>query len=470
MVGPPDGLYSPRRTYVKSIYAKIVLSSFVVLALSFLLFVVIVRSNSARAFHRGGAFGGLLDEQSSEASRQYDRGGNAALAAYLSSVAREYPGTTRFYLDPNGRDLLTGADHSRDLAAARSGWNRFRFLAPIYVAQPTGDGRHILLFAPSASNLVNSLFLYYFLLLAAIVVLCSLLGIQFVSPLNRLTETVRRFGAGELAVRVELERGDELGELSRAFDLMASRIETLLTAERRLLQDISHELRSPLARLSFAAELARTSPDRDAAIARMNKEIKRLTELIGSLIQVTRVEGDPAARNLEPVPVGDMISELVEDGSIEADARGCRLVVRGSGNPVLPGDRELLRRALENILRNAIRHAPEQTDVEIVYDSSPANMLISIRDYGSGVPADSLKAIFQPFFRVDDSRSMATGGLGLGLAIAERAIRAHHGNLWAENAAPGLRVCLDLPVGRFVPPDGPQRKDAQEKLVAPTGS
>ena len=455
---------------MKSIYAKILLSSFVVLALSFLLLVVIVRSNSARAFHRGGAFGGLLDEQSSEASRQFDRGGNTALAAYLSSVARQYPGTTRFYLDPNGRDLLTGMDRSRDLAAARSGWNRFRLLSPIYVAQPTDDGQHILLFAPSSMNLANNLLLYYVLLMAAIVVLCSLLGIQFVSPLNRLTETVRRFGAGELGVRVEMERRDELGELSRAFDLMASRIGTLLTAERRLLQDISHELRSPLARLSFAAELARTSPDRDAAIARINKEIKRLTELIGSLIQVTRVEGDPAARNLEPVAVGDMIAELVEDASIEADARGCRLVIRGGGNPVLQGDRELLRRALENILRNAIRHAPERSDVEIAYDSSPVSTLLSIRDYGSGVPADSLKAIFQPFFRVDDSRSTATGGLGLGLAIAERAIRAHHGNLWAENAAPGLRVCVDLPVGRYLLLGRNEGSDAKENVVAPAGS
>jgi len=290
--------------------------------------------------------------------------------------------------------------------------------------------------------------LYYILLFAAIVVLCWMLGIQFISPLNRLTDTVRCFGAGDLTARAGLKRRDELGELSQAFDQMAGRIETLLTAERRLLQDISHELRSPLARLSFAAELARTSPDREGSIARVNKEIKRLAELVESLIQVTRAEGDSTARNLEPVPIAEMVQELVEDATIEANVRGCRLVLRGSNELILHADRELLRRALENILRNAIRHAPDNSDIEIALDNSADEASISVRDYGSGVPTESLTAIFKPFFRVDNSRNSATGGIGLGLSIAERAIRVHHGNLWAENAEPGLRVCVDLPLGK----------------------
>lgn len=433
---------------MKSVYAKILLSSLAVLAFSFLLFLVIARSNTYRNFRNGGAFSGLLDEQSNGAEREFTRGGRDALSAYLNSVARQYPGTERFYLELNGRDVLTGTDRAKDLAVARSGWSRFNLLGPIYVAQPAIGGKHILLFAPSSSNVVRNLQLYYILLFAAIVVLCWMLGVQFVSPLNRLTDTVRRFGAGDLAVRVESKRRDELGELSRAFDQMANRIETLLTAERRLLQDISHELRSPLARLSFAAELARTSPDREGSIARVNKEIDRLTELIESLIQVTRAEGDSTARNLEPVPIAEMVKELVEDGAIEANARGCRLILRGSNDLVLYGDRELLRRALENILRNAIRHAPDRSDVEINLNNSAASASISVRDYGPGVPAESLTAIFKPFFRVDHSRNIATGGMGLGLAIAERAIRVHHGNLWAENADPGLRVCVDLPLGR----------------------
>ncbi len=433
---------------MRSVYAKILLSSLAVLAISFLSFLIIARSNSFRNFQNGGVFGGLLDEQSNGAEREYVRGGGPALAAYLSGVARQYPGTERFYLDLNGRDVLTGDDRAKDLNAARSWWSRFNLIGPIYVAQPAIGGKHILLFAPSPSNVVKNLQLYYILLFAAIVVLCWMLGVQFVSPLNRLTDTVRRFGAGDLAARVELTRRDELGELSRAFDQMAGRIETLLTAERRLLQDISHELRSPLARLSFAAELARTSPDREGSIARVNKEIKRLTELVESLIQVTRAEGDSTARNLEPVAIAEMVQELVEDSAIEANARGCRLILRGSSDLVLYGDRELLRRAIENILRNAIRHAPDGSEVEITLDNSADGASISVRDYGSGVPAESLTAIFKPFFRVDNSRTSATGGMGLGLSIAERAIRVHHGHLWAENADPGLRVCVDLPLGK----------------------
>jgi two-component system sensor histidine kinase CpxA len=430
------------------VYTKILLSSFVVLAVSFLAILVIARSNSYRNFQNGGAFGGLLDVQGSGAEQQYARGGSPALSQYLESLGRQYPETQRYYLDLNGRDVLTGADRARDLADARSGLSRFCLLGPIYVAQAIPDGKHFLLFAPSTTNVMRNLPLYYFLLWAAITVLCWLLGVQFVSPLNRLTETVRRFGAGDLAVRVASKRRDELGELARTFDQMANRIETLLTAERRLLQDISHELRSPLARLSFAVELARTSPDREGTIARVNKEIERLTELIGSLIQVTRAEGDSAARNVEPLQIADLVKELIEDGAMEAHARDCHLILKGSKDVVLHCDRELLRRALENILRNAIRHAPDGSDIEVTLDNSAACASISVRDYGPGVPAEALTAIFRPFFRVDNSRTSATGGMGLGLAIAERAIRVHHGNLWAENADPGLRVCVDLPLGR----------------------
>ena len=169
---------------------------------------------------------------------------------------------------------------------------------------------------------------------------------------------VDRFGAGDLSVRVNSSRKDEIGEVGRAFDRMAERIGTLLTAERRLLQDISHELRSPLARLSFAAELARTADDRDAAIARMNKEIARLTDLVGGLIQVTRAEGDPAANSSESLRLDQLLGEVIEDCQVEADARGCRIAFAGSRELTMHGDREVLRRAIENVIRNAIRYTP----------------------------------------------------------------------------------------------------------------
>jgi two-component system sensor histidine kinase CpxA len=230
---------------------------------------------------------------------------------------------------------------------------------------------------------------------------------------------------------------------------MADRMEKLLTAERRLLQDISHELRSPLARLSFAAELARTSPDREAAAMRVNKEIDQLTDLVQSLLHVTREEGDLSTRKLEPVALDTLVNRLLEDCEIEAAARDCRLVSTGSNEVELLADPVLLRRAMENILRNAIRHAPPESTVEVALDVTEGKASLTVRDYGPGVPVGALTQIFKPFFRVDSSRNADSGGVGLGLAIAQRAINVHHGHVWAENAEPGLRVSVELPLDRL---------------------
>jgi two-component system sensor histidine kinase CpxA len=131
---------------------------------------------------------------------------------------------------------------------------------------------------------------------------------------------------------------------------------------------------------------------------------------------------------------------------VEADARGCRIAFSATSEVPMHGDREVLRRAVENVVRNAIRYTPDGTSVEIHLDATAAAARIGVRDYGPGVPDEALPKIFQPFFRVDDSRHTATGGVGLGLAIASRAIGLHHGKLWAENAHPGLNVWIELPL------------------------
>ena len=226
---------------------------------------------------------------------------------------------------------------------------------------------------------------------------------------------------------------------------MADQITTLLSAERRLLQDVSHELRSPLARLGFAVELAKTSPDREAALGRIHKEADRLNHLVDELLQLTRAEGDPGARNLEDVDLVELLQDLVADCALEADAQGCRLVLRGDRRVVVTGDRELLRRACENVLRNAIRHSPAGTtvDIEVVRHDGLAE--ISVRDHGTGVPREALSDIFEPFFRVEGDRDRSSGGVGLGLAIARRAVELHQGTVTAFNANPGLVVALELP-------------------------
>ncbi len=224
---------------------------------------------------------------------------------------------------------------------------------------------------------------------------------------------------------------------------MAERIGTLVAAERRLFQDFSHELRTPLARMSFAAELIRTAEDREAALARLKKEIRRLSTLIETLLQMTSAEGDPAESKHEKVLLNNLLAEITQDCSMDADAFGYRLRFTANGDVANIGDRDLLRRAVENVVLNAIRYTTKGSSIEIGLGETNSKALIWVRDYGPGVPDDSLAKIFQPFYRIDDSRNRSSGGVGLGLAIVRRAIALHHGRVWAENAHPGLIVFIE---------------------------
>jgi len=220
----------------------------------------------------------------------------------------------------------------------------------------------------------------------------------------------------------------------------------ILARDFRLVQDVSHELRSPLARLSFATELVATEPDRDKAIQRIRKEVSRLSILVGSLLEMTRAEGDPAAAQRKQFLLDEMMRDLVDDCTVESTARECRIACACSQNVSLTGDPELIRRAAENVLRNAIRYSPEgaTVDVEVGTDSGFAQ--IRIADKGPGVPDADLTRIFEPFYRVDDSRTAATGGVGLGLAIATRAVRLHNGSIEACNLNPGFLVTIRIPL------------------------
>jgi len=430
---------------VRSAYVKISLWSLAILFFSSVLFVVISRNNVYRSFSKEADLGHRLVSQLGVARQAYETEGKDALARHLQSLVLSYPGF-HYYLVSGGRDLVTGEDRTELWERTRSRRQLFALFQPISVSATSPDDRYAFLaIVPSRMWNLRPYLFYYLVLFFAITLLSWVLAFQFASPLNKLAAAVRRFGAGDLSARVRSPRRDEFGELARAFDQMADRIQTLVTAERRLLQDISHELRSPLARLSLAAELARTSSDREAAAARVNKEVRRLTDLVEILLEVTRAEGDPSERISDDVPLGALVREIVDDCGMEAGVRGCRLILKGAGQSHLCGDGELLRRAIENIVRNAIRHAPEGSGIDISLNGSAASASLSIRDYGPGVPADALASIFKPFFRLDHARDSASGGVGLGLAIAQRAIELHAGRVWAENAEPGLRVCVNLP-------------------------
>jgi len=226
---------------------------------------------------------------------------------------------------------------------------------------------------------------------------------------------------------------------------MAGRIETLLTAERRLLQDVSHELRSPLARLSFAAELMSDTASSQAT-GRVRREIERLSQLVGSLLEMTSAEGDPSSRKTRRVSIVELVREIAEDCKVESAVRNVQIDMQVHSKVFVDGDPELLRRAIENVLRNAIRFAPADSSVSVQLEQNAENVTLKVRDFGSGVPEEMLGRIFDPFFRVEESRDGATGGVGLGLSIARRAVQLHHGSLTAENADPGLQVNVMIPV------------------------
>ncbi len=430
---------------MRSVYTKVLLWCFGVLLLSLFAFARITFSVPFRAAGKE-MFAGWSAMEMSDAAEAYKSGGRAALAAYLGKLDKYLSGS-HYLADANGKDLVTGEDHSALIAEVHSDWGApHHHGADLVIARPSSDGQYqLILVSPIPVDFATGA-PYYAMVLAAIALLCWVLASNIASPLGSLAQTVDRFGRGELSLRVHSKRRDEIGDLARSFDQMAERLQTLLTAERRLLQDISHELRSPLARLSFAAELTKTAEDRNAAAARLRKEIDRLTSLVGALLEMTRLEGDPSSRNSEDVPLNTLLQQLTEDCRVEAEARGCRLILNATPSLKLQGDRELLRRAVENVLRNAIRYAPEGTPIETRLEAKGDEALITIRDYGPGVPLFLLPKIFTACFRVDVSTDNPTGGVGLGLAIAQRAVHLHHGRLRARNMQPGLLVSIELPL------------------------
>jgi signal transduction histidine kinase len=432
---------------MRSVYFRISVFLFATLVLSLIAFVAVTQVVSLQVSRRTGQYGQIQTMELEEAREAYEMGGAVELREFIDRL-HHYLRGDHYLVDSHGRDVLTGEDRSALLAlAVPEGARPQRTHGPIIVMAKSADGmyRGIVEMKPPAMEW-QSYLPYYALIFGAVALVCWLLALNIASPLRALARTVDRFGAGDLTARVNSSRKDEIGELSRAFDRMAERIGTLLSAERRLLQDVSHELRSPLARLSFAAELVRTADDREAAVARLKKEINRLTGLVGALLQVTRAEGDPAASTPEALRLNELLDEVVEDCQVEAAARGCRIALTDSDVLEVRGDRELLRRAIENVVRNSIRYAPPASEVDVQLERGRDTARISVRDHGPGVPEEAIQKIFQPFFRVDDSRDSSTGGAGLGLAIARRAVGVHHGDMWARNAQPGLQVCIELPL------------------------
>jgi two-component system sensor histidine kinase CpxA len=308
-------------------------------------------------------------------------------------------------------------------------------------------GPQSLLRAPSFVQLLR------FVTIALIVGLISLwITRHITSPIFQLRQVANQLAKGNLTARVgpsSLQRNDELADLSKDFDYMATQIETLMASQQRLLADISHELRSPLARLSVALGLARRSstPESASALDRIEREAQRLNELIGGLLQLARMEtGDTIAR--EDFSLDALVKEVAEDADFEARSRNRSVRITDIAACRVHGNLDLLRSAIENAVRNAVNYTAENTEVQVSLTCEENSSFADIRvtDHGPGVPEAALANIFQPFYRVEAARDRNSGGTGLGLSITERAIRSHGGLVQAQNSLnAGLQILLRLP-------------------------
>src|SRR5947209_2273465 len=285
---------------------------------------------------------------------------------------------------------------------------------------------------------------------------CYFLAQFLTSPVTRLRRATQKLASGDLSARVGgrySPNGDELSQLVRDFDLMAEQIEKLVNAQSRLLKDISHELRSPLARLSVALELARqrTGPEGQSILDRISLESNRMNELIGSLTTIARLESGAGSLCKQPVQLEDLVQEIARDATFEAQARNTQVECEILDELPVMGDRALLRSAIENVVRNATRYTREGTAVQIraekIKSGNVEDAFIQVSDSGPGVSEGELDKIFKPFYRIDDARERSTGGVGLGLAITEQAIRLHGGSVRASNLAEGgLLVEMHIPL------------------------
>jgi two-component system sensor histidine kinase CpxA len=431
---------------MRSIFTKIVVWSCGTLVLSLLAFFLVTALMVRRSDPGKGMFPRLQSFELAEVRQAYEARGTRGARLLLDSLNDELS-PRHYFLDRKGRDLVAGVDRSSLLAAVAQ-----RQDGPVdsgeglLTAAVSDDGQYWLITVVTPPFDFKRFLPFYGLILFAVALLSWPLATNIGRPLRTLATAVDRFGQGDLSVRIRSGRRDEIGNLAQSFDQMANRIETLLVAERRLLQDVSHELRSPLARLSFAAELARTAPDRDVAFDRVRKEISRLSELVATLLEVTRSEGDPSTRSRGIFFLDELLRDIVNDCSVETSERACTITLAETNRIALRGDRELIRRAIENVVRNAVYYSPAESAVEVTLSSDSGHAHICVRDRGLGIPEELLSKIFDPFFRVDDARNGSTGGLGLGLSIALRSVRLHNGGIKAENANPGLRVEIALPL------------------------
>ena len=403
------------------------------------------------------------------AAKTFEREGDPGLSEYLARI--ENQARQQAYLfDANGTEVSARNAPSEvsELARQVLSGQQHEFTRPnperlmvVRVNAPSGAAYVMVSkwLLPRRRPFVPDIRILLLQLVAVIVtvgLVCFWMARHLTKPVVQLRAAAHKLAEGDLSARVgESRRRDELADLGRDFDRMAERIEALLQSQQRLLGDISHELRSPLARLNLALGVARrkAGPEAITAHDRIAREAERLNELIGQLLTLTQLESGVDETPTEAIELTQLVEEIVADADFEAHNHGRAVKLTTTAECKLNGNRDLLRSAIENVVRNAVRYTAPNTTVEVGLSESNGNghkqAVIRVRDYGPGVPSDALQNIFRPFYRVADARDRESGGTGLGLAITERAVRLHSGQVVAENAPDGgLAITLSLPISQ----------------------
>jgi len=286
-------------------------------------------------------------------------------------------------------------------------------------------------------------------------IICSFLARYLTIPLQKLRTATHRIASGHFDSSMDkkiAKREDEIGDLGRDFDSMAKRIEITLQSQQRLLRDVSHELRSPLARLQIALGLAyqRSNGLVEPELQRIEKEVERLNELIGQSLSLARISSQAGIPEKNKINLTELFKEVIETVKYEAQDKQCQIISTQMDNCFINGNKDLLYSGLENIIRNAIHHTKTGTQIETslgLLKAHPPVAILIIRDHGKGVPESDIDELFKPFFQVDEARTQQKGGYGIGLAIAERAINLHNGSIRITNVVEGgLEVFIKFPV------------------------
>jgi signal transduction histidine kinase len=420
----------------------------------------------------------------SEAIQAYESGGPEGFARFSQSNARVHE-RQLFLLDGFYKDVLSRPLTDDGLRVAHAAKNGQLVIFRAHIAaykfiSPSGHPYILMLFLKSGlRELGDAVFgdgiLFSIALFLLVTLLCFGLAYHIASPIHSIQSTARAVAQGDLKARVPSavsRRHDELAALAVDFDSMVDRLEVLIRTQKNLLSSVSHEVRSPLARINLCLAILkkRWPTESDDVVQRLENDVSRIDLLMGQLLMLSRLEGGLSSAGREEVDLNQIAEEVTAEGNFEAHASGKSVSLHMTDSVRLQNaDAYALRSACENIIRNAIRFTRPGTDVQVVLEVDRSTLeptaRLSVRDRGPGVPEESLQAIFQPFVQIASDPSQERGN-GLGLAIASEAVRMHRGTISAANLPRGgLEICVRLPAAH----DGIVRSiDSSKAQVTPS--